>query len=169
MTKAGDLVLDASGPGLGRPSCRHRTMNCARAARIAAPLSRRKLQLSRRLEREAQRDVELMWLTGRLAPDFKTIASSPPPTIPVDFLEGAISLSTISVGDTQIVITNQSTIPFCSGALPCSDPFVGFQFVFSSGVDFKGVSVAPASAADFRPNDTAPHWAPAAVANTNCR
>lgn len=29
---------------------------------------------SRRLEREAQRNVELMWLTGRLAPDFKTLA-----------------------------------------------------------------------------------------------
>ena len=29
---------------------------------------------SRRLEREALRNVELMWLTGRLAPDFKTIA-----------------------------------------------------------------------------------------------
>jgi transposase len=29
---------------------------------------------SRRLEREAQRNVELMWLTGRLAPDIKTIA-----------------------------------------------------------------------------------------------
>jgi transposase len=29
---------------------------------------------SRRLEREAQRNVEVMWLTGRLAPDFKTIA-----------------------------------------------------------------------------------------------
>ena len=29
---------------------------------------------SRRLEREARRNVELMWLTGRLAPDFKTIA-----------------------------------------------------------------------------------------------
>ncbi|MFT5416487.1 MAG: transposase, partial [Gammaproteobacteria bacterium] len=28
---------------------------------------------SRRLEREAQRNVELMWLVGRLAPDFKTI------------------------------------------------------------------------------------------------
>ena len=28
---------------------------------------------SRRLEREAQRNIELVWLTGRLAPDFKTI------------------------------------------------------------------------------------------------
>src|SRR5712672_3257914 len=33
-----------------------------------------RLQSSRRLERETQRNVELMWLTGRLAPDFKTIA-----------------------------------------------------------------------------------------------
>jgi transposase len=29
---------------------------------------------SRRLEREARRNVELMWLTGKLAPDHKTIA-----------------------------------------------------------------------------------------------
>ena len=33
-----------------------------------------RVQSSRRLETEAQRNVELMWLTGRLAPDFKTIA-----------------------------------------------------------------------------------------------
>jgi len=33
-----------------------------------------RVQSSRRLEREAGRNVELMWLTGRLAPDFKTIA-----------------------------------------------------------------------------------------------
>jgi hypothetical protein len=32
-------------------------------------------QSRRRLEREAQRNVELMWLTGRLIPDFKTIAN----------------------------------------------------------------------------------------------
>jgi transposase len=32
------------------------------------------VQSSRRLEREASRNVELMWLTGKLAPDFKTIA-----------------------------------------------------------------------------------------------
>src|SRR6201982_1531087 len=33
-----------------------------------------RVQSSRRLERAAQRNIELMWLTGRLAPDFKTIA-----------------------------------------------------------------------------------------------
>jgi hypothetical protein len=30
-----------------------------------------RVQSSRRLEHECQRNVELMWLTGRLAPDFK--------------------------------------------------------------------------------------------------
>src|SRR5271155_3609338 len=32
------------------------------------------IQSSRRLERETARNVEMMWLTGRLTPDFKTIA-----------------------------------------------------------------------------------------------
>ena len=32
------------------------------------------VQSSRRLERECQRNIELVWLTGRLMPDFKTIA-----------------------------------------------------------------------------------------------
>lgn len=34
-----------------------------------------RIQSSRRLEREAGRNVELMWLTGRLTPDHKTIAN----------------------------------------------------------------------------------------------
>jgi transposase len=33
-----------------------------------------RVQSSRRLERECQRNIELVWLTGRLMPDFKTIA-----------------------------------------------------------------------------------------------
>lgn len=33
-----------------------------------------RIQSSRRLEREAQRNLELIWLCGRLTPDFKTIA-----------------------------------------------------------------------------------------------
>ena len=33
-----------------------------------------RVQSSRRLEREADRNVELMWLVGRLVPDHKTIA-----------------------------------------------------------------------------------------------
>lgn len=34
-----------------------------------------RIQSSRRLEREAQRNLELMWLSGHLMPDFKTIAN----------------------------------------------------------------------------------------------
>jgi hypothetical protein len=84
--------------------------------------------------------------------------NSPLPTIPVDFLQGAISGTTISVGDTQIVLTNDLPgAPFCSGGLPCGDIFTGFQFIFSSGVDITGVTVDPASAPDFLPNGTAPH------------
>ena len=33
-----------------------------------------RVQSSRRLERDTERNIELMWLTGRLMPDFKTIA-----------------------------------------------------------------------------------------------
>lgn len=33
-----------------------------------------RIQSCRRLERETQRNVELIWLTGRLSTDFKTIA-----------------------------------------------------------------------------------------------
>src|SRR5258707_4341060 len=33
-----------------------------------------RVQSSRRLEREAERNIEVMWLTRRLAPDHKTIA-----------------------------------------------------------------------------------------------
>jgi transposase len=34
-----------------------------------------RIQSSRRLEQETRRNIELMWLTGRLMPDFKTIAN----------------------------------------------------------------------------------------------
>ncbi|RZI43823.1 hypothetical protein EGT07_08645 [Herbaspirillum sp. HC18] len=44
-----------------RPDCYKRYLN--------------RIQSSRRLERETQRNVELMWLVGRLTPDFKTIAN----------------------------------------------------------------------------------------------
>jgi hypothetical protein len=83
--------------------------------------------------------------------------NSPLPIIPVAFLQGANSGTTISVGDTQIVMVNDLTNPFCTGGLPCVDVFTGFRFIFSSGVDITGVTVDPSSAADFLPNGTAPH------------
>ena len=69
--------LDLSGLGFkmeasdtGRPSYHPSTM-----LKIYVYGYLNRVQSSRRLEREAQRNVELMWLTGRLAPDFKTIAN----------------------------------------------------------------------------------------------
>ena len=68
--------LDISGLGFkaeaadtGRPSYHPRTM-----LKIYVYGYLNQVHSSRRLEREARRNVELMWLTGRLSPDFKTIA-----------------------------------------------------------------------------------------------
>lgn len=68
--------LDVSGLGFkldtssaGRPSYNPRTM-----LKLYIYGYLNKVQSSRCLEREALRNVELMWLTARLAPDFKTIA-----------------------------------------------------------------------------------------------
>lgn len=68
--------LDISGLGFkaeasdtGRPGYHPKTM-----LKIYVYGYLNQVHSSRRLEREAQRNVELMWLTGRLAPDFKTIA-----------------------------------------------------------------------------------------------
>lgn len=69
--------LDISGLGFkaeaadtGRPGFHPRTM-----LKIYVYGYLNQVHSSRRLEREAKRNVELMWLTGRLAPDHKTIAN----------------------------------------------------------------------------------------------
>jgi hypothetical protein len=85
-------------------------------------------------------------------PQGPTSPPPPPSTIPASFVEGAVSGSTISVGGTQITITNQVTPPFCSiFTFPCPDVFTGFGFVFSAGVDITGVTVDPASSPGFLP------------------
>lgn len=68
--------LDISGLGFkatpadtGRPGYHPQTM-----LKIYVYGYLNQIHSSRRLEREAQRNVELMWLTGRLSPDFKTLA-----------------------------------------------------------------------------------------------
>jgi transposase len=69
--------LDVSGLGFkaepaetGRPGYHPRTM-----LKIYVYGYLNQVHSSRRLEREAGRNIELMWLSGRLAPDFKTIAN----------------------------------------------------------------------------------------------
>jgi transposase len=69
--------LDLAGLGFGgvepeatgRPACHPATLL---KIYVYGYLSR--VQSNRRLERECQRNIELVWLTGRLKPDFKTIA-----------------------------------------------------------------------------------------------
>jgi transposase len=52
-----------------------------------------RIQSSRRLEREAQRNVELMWLTGRLAPDFDRLdAGVDHPRRALSHVEGPLSM-----------------------------------------------------------------------------
>lgn len=53
----------------GRPACRPATL-----LEIYVYGYLNQVQSSRGLERECRRNLELTWLTGRLAPDFKTIA-----------------------------------------------------------------------------------------------
>ena len=65
-----DLGFDGTAPAeTGRPSYHPSVLL---KIYIYGYLNR--IQSSRRLERETQRNIELMWLTGRLSPDFKTIA-----------------------------------------------------------------------------------------------
>jgi len=69
--------LDLAGLGFGgvepettgRPACHPAT-----PLKIYVYGYLNRVQSSRRLERECQRNIELVWLTGRLMPDFKTIA-----------------------------------------------------------------------------------------------
>jgi len=62
------LGFEAEAADTGRPGYHPRTM-----LKIYVYGYLNQVHSSRRLEREAQRNVELMWLTGRLAPDFKTM------------------------------------------------------------------------------------------------
>jgi transposase-like protein DUF772 len=52
---------------------------------------------SRRLERECQRNIEMIWLTGQLAPDFKTMRHGQKPN--------RISLPISRASTTELVVT----------------------------------------------------------------
>ena len=62
-------LASAHATDVGRPGYHPRTML---KLYVYGYLNR--VPSSRRLERECQRNIEMIWLTGRLAPDFKTIA-----------------------------------------------------------------------------------------------
>src|SRR5215475_7983755 len=64
-----ELGFEVSPEATGRPGYHPATM-----LKIYLYGYLNQIQSSRRLERECQRNVEVMWLVGLLAPDFKTIA-----------------------------------------------------------------------------------------------
>ena len=64
-----ELGFDVEPEATGRPGYHPATM-----LKIYLYGYLNQIQSSRRLERECQRNVELMWLIGKLTPDFKTIA-----------------------------------------------------------------------------------------------
>ena len=64
-----DLGFKTEASDTGRPAYQPSTM-----LKIYVYGYLNRVQSSGRLEREAQRNVEMMWLVGRLAPDFKTIS-----------------------------------------------------------------------------------------------
>ena len=66
----GDLGFAVTPAAIGRPS-----YNPATLLKLYVYGYLNRVPSSRRLEREAGRNVEVMWLTGKLAPDHKTIAN----------------------------------------------------------------------------------------------
>ena len=73
-------------------------------------------------------------------------------TMPVDFTNN-VSVTDIHVGATQIMLTNETSGPYCVANTPgtaCVDVINGFDFKFT-GENILGVSVDPASAAAFLP------------------
>ena len=69
MLDLSTLGFNAQAAGTGRPGYHPGLM-----LRIYLYGYLNQVQSSRRLERECGRNLELIWLTGRLKPDFKTIA-----------------------------------------------------------------------------------------------
>lgn len=109
----------------------------------------------------AGRTVQAFYYNGVLAgpePELNAATNTFDPAEllgPITYLQGALDGSTIVVGDTSITITNQlsAAFPFCStgdAGTACPDVISGFGFLFT-GENILGVSVAPASAADFLP------------------
>jgi len=72
--------------------------------------------------------------------------NSPLPIVPVTYLEDSLTLTTVSVGDTQITITNDST-----GQFGTPGSFSGYMFTFTGAPDITKVLVDSGSSADFQP------------------
>src|ERR1700674_4585034 len=85
-----------------------------------------RVQSSRRLEREAGRNVEVMWLTGRLTPDHKTIADFRKDSggaikqVCVQFVElcrlmGLLTMASVAIDGSKFKAVNTRDKNFTSG------------------------------------------------------
>ena len=77
--------------------------------------------------------------------------NSPAPTAPVDYLEDSLSLTTISVGDTVITITNNFAGPFCPAAGCTPGYFGGYVFTFTGAPDITNVTESNTGSGNFVP------------------
>ena len=62
-----------------------------------------------------------------------------------------LTATTVSVGDTQITITQQFAGLFCPAAGCTAGEFSGYVFTFTGALDITKVTVDSASSADFQP------------------
>lgn len=72
--------------------------------------------------------------------------NSPLPIVPVTYLEDILTLTTVSVGDTQITITNDF-----AGQFGTPGTFSGYVFTFTGAPDITKVLVDSGSSAAFQP------------------
>ena len=79
--------------------------------------------------------------------------NSPLPIVPVTYLEDFLTLTTVSVGDTLITITNDFPGLFCPSAGCTPGNFSGYVFTFTGAPNITNVVVDPGSSSDFHPVD----------------
>jgi hypothetical protein len=80
--------------------------------------------------------------------------NSPLPTVPVTYLEDSLTDTTVSVGDTQITITNNLAGFFCPGGVVAGctpGDFSGYVFTFMGAPDITDVVVGSGTSSDFQP------------------
>jgi hypothetical protein len=77
--------------------------------------------------------------------------NSPLPTVPVTYLEDALTATTVSVGDTQIAIVNNMAGLFCPVAGCTPGDFSGYVFTFMGAPNITDVVVGSGTSSDFQP------------------
>jgi PEP-CTERM motif-containing protein len=77
--------------------------------------------------------------------------NSPLPTVPVTYLEDSLTATTVSVGDTQITITNNLAGLFCPAAGCTPGDFSGYVFTFTGAPGITDVTVGSGTSSDFEP------------------